>query len=124
MSHFHTVLLILRNSNKLYLSSSEGTYFQATTLHISLHIKQCNISSVEVSVLLHVHSWIFFKDNISEWVTFACDGTGPADESKRTKRIQGWSRLNWLGGILIIVSWHIHFSKLLMPLTPICCFAN
>ena len=57
-------------------------------------------------------------------VPFACDGTGPADESKRTKRVQGWSRLNWLGGILIIVSWHIHFNKLLMPLTPVCCFAN
>ena len=55
---------------------------------------------------------------------FACDGTGPADESKRTKRVQGWSRLNWLGGILIIVSWHIHFNKLLMPLTPVCCLAN
>ena len=74
--------------------------------------------------------WIFFffffffiKDNVNEWVTFACDGTGPADESKRTKRVQGWSRLNWLGGILIIVSWHIHFNKLLMPLTPVCCFA-
>ena len=55
--------------------------------------------------------WIcfsFFKDNVK---TFACDGTGPADESKRTKRVQGWSRLNWLGGILIIVSWHIHFNK-------------
>ena len=74
--------------------------------------------------------WIFFfffffiKDNVNEWVTFACDGTGPADEPKRTKRVQGWSRLNWLGGILIIVSWHIHFNKLLMPLTPVCCFAN
>ena len=71
--------------------------------------------------------WIcffFFKDNVNEWVTFACDGTGPADESKRTKRVQRWSRLNWLGGILIIVSWHIHFNKLLMPLTPVCCFAN
>ena len=44
--------------------------------------------------------------------------------SLRTKRVQGWSRLNWLGGILIIVSWHIHFNKLLMPLTPVCCFAN
>ena len=32
---------------------------------------------------------------------FACDGTGPADESKRTKRVQGWSRLNWLGGIFL-----------------------
>ena len=69
-------------------------------------------------------SLIFFKDNINEWVTFGCDGTGPADESKRTKHIQGWSRLNWLDGILIIVSWHIHFNKLLMPLTPVCCFAN
>ena len=46
----------------------------------------------------------FFKDNVNEWVTFACDGKGSADESKRTKRVQGWSRLNWLGGILIIVS--------------------
>ena len=67
----------------------------------------------------------FFKNNINEWVTFACDGTNPADESKRTKRVQGWSRLNWLGGILIIVSWDIYFNKLLMPLTyaalPISC---
>ena len=88
-------------------------------------VNQRNTSSVEVSVLLHVQSWIFFvKDNVNEWVAFACDGPGPADESKRTKRIQGWSRLNWLDGILIIVSWHIHFNKLLMPLTPVCCFAN
>ena len=87
-------------------------------------VKQRNTSSVEVSVLLHVHSWMFFKDNVNEWVTFACDGTGPADESKRTKRVQGWSRINWLGGILITVFWHIHFNKLLMPLTPVCCFVN
>ena len=87
-------------------------------------VKQRNTSSIEVSVLLHVHSWFFFKDNVNEWVTFACDGTGPADESKRTKRVQGWSRLNWLGGILIIVSWHIYFNKLLMPLSPVRCFAN
>ena len=86
--------------------------------------KQRNTSSVEVSVLLHVHSWIFFKDNVNEWVTFACDGTGPTDESKRTKRVQGWPRLNWLGGVLIIVSWHIHFNKSLMPLMTVCCFAN
>ena len=56
--------------------------------------KQRNTSSVEVLVLLRVHC-SFFKDNVNEWVTFACDGTGPADESKRTKRVQGWSRLNW-----------------------------
>ena len=87
-------------------------------------VKLRNTSSLEVSVLLRVHSWIFFKDNVNEWVTFACDGTGPADESKRTKRVQGWPRLNWLGGILIIVPWHIHFNKLLMPLTLVCCFAN
>ena len=55
--------------------------------------------------------FFFVKDNINEWVTFAYDGTGPADESKRTKHIPGWSRLNWLGGILIIVSWHIDFNK-------------
>ena len=40
--------------------------------------KQSNTSSVEVSVLLHVLDF-FFKDNVNEWVTFACDGTGPAD---------------------------------------------
>ena len=75
-------------------------------------VKQHNTSLVEVSVLLHVHSWIFFvKDNVNEWVTFACDRTDPADESKRTKRIQGLSCLNWLGGVLIIVSWHIHCNK-------------
>ena len=96
-----------------------------STILSTRFVKQRNTSSVEVSVLLHVHSWIFFfKDNVNEWVTFACDGTGPADESKRTKRVQGWSRLNWLGGILIIVSLHIHFIKLLMPLTSVCCFAN
>ena len=85
--------------------------------------KQSNTSSVEVSALLHVLDF-FFKDGVNEWVTFACDGTGPADESKRTKRVQGWSRLIWLGGVLIIVSWHIHFNKLLMPLTPVSCFAS
>ena len=56
---------------------------------------------------------LIFKDNVNEWVTFACDKTSPADKSKRTKCVQGWSRLNWLGGILIIVSLHIHFNKLL-----------
>ena len=86
-------------------------------------VKQRNTLLVEVSVLLHMHSWIFFKD-VNEWVTFACDGMGPADESKRTKHVQEWSRLNWLSGILIIISWHIHFYKLLMPLTPVCCFVN
>ena len=35
MPHFHTVLLILCNNDKLYLSSSEETYFQAITLHIT-----------------------------------------------------------------------------------------
>ena len=98
---------------------------QPKSTNLSTHpVKQRNTLSVEISVLLRVHSWIFFKDNVNWWVTFACDGMGPADESKRTKRVQGWSRLNWLGGILIIVSWHIHFNKLLMPLTPVCCFAN
>ena len=32
--------------------------------------------------------------------------TGPSDDSKRTKRLQGWSHQNWLGGILIIVSFY------------------
>ena len=81
-------------------------------------VEQRNMSSIEVSVPLHVHSWIFFKDNVHEWVGFSCDGTGPDDDSRRTKRVRGWSRLNWLGGILIIVSLHIHFNKLLMPLCP------
>ena len=100
-------------------SQAKVTHSKSTNLS-TRPVKQRNTSSVEVSVLLHVHSWIFFpfffKDNVNERVTFACDRTGPADESKRTKRVQGWSRLNWLGGILIIVSWHIHFNKLLMPL--------
>ena len=37
-------------------------------------VQQRNTSSVEVSVLLHVHVLDFFKDNVNEWVTFACDG--------------------------------------------------
>ena len=85
-------------------------------------VKQRNTSSVEILVLLRVHC-SFFKDNVNEWVTFACDGTGLADESQRTKRVEG-SRLNWLSGILIIVSLHIHFYKLLMPLSLVCCFTN
>ena len=32
---------------------------------------------------------------------FGDDGTGPADESKRTKRFQGWSR-KIMGGAFII----------------------
>ena len=60
-------------------------------------VKQSNTSSVEFLVLLRVHC-SFFKDNANEWVTFASDETGPADESKRTKRVQVWPRLNWLGG--------------------------
>ena len=47
------------------------------------------------------------KDIVNEWATFACDGMGPADESKRTTRVRGWSRQNWLGCILIIVSLYI-----------------
>ena len=39
--------------------------------------------------------------------------TGPADESKRMKRVQGWSRLNWLGGIFIV---NALFAR--------CCFVN
>ena len=66
----------------------------------------------------------FFKDKVNEWVTFALVGTDPADEYKNTKRVQGWSRLNWLGGIPIIVSLHIHFNKLLMTLSLVCCFTN
>ena len=30
----------------------------------------------------------------------------------------------WLGGILIFVSLHIYFNKLLMPLLLVCCFTN
>ena len=86
-------------------------------------------------LLLHFREISRVKSNIATiidlkmidlkiWVTFPCDGTGPADQSKRTKRVQGWSRLNWLSGIPIIVCWHIHLNKLLMSLTPVCCFAN
>ena len=32
---------------------------------------------------------------------FGDDGTGPADESKRTKRVQGWSR-QIMGGRLLL----------------------
>ena len=110
------------------LDSSAGPVpSQAKVTHsLTLSFKKKNPTHAEALRLQPTTKgrWIFFKGNVNEWVTFACDGTGPADESKRTKRVQRWSRLNWLGGILIIVSWHIHFNKLLMPLTPVCCFAN
>ena len=35
-------------------------------------------------------------------LVFGDDGTGPADESKRTKRVQGWSR-SIMGGWLFII---------------------
>ena len=35
-------------------------------------------------------------------LVFDHDGTGPADESKRTKRVQGWSRQIVGGGLFII----------------------
>ena len=66
----------------------------------------------------------FFRITLMSGLLLLATGRALLDESKRTKRVQGWSRLNWLGGILIIVSWHIHFNKLLMPLTPVCCFVN
>ena len=47
------------------------------------------------------------KDNVNEWAPFACNGKGPAGESKRAKRVEGWSRQNWLSGILIVVSLYI-----------------
>ena len=34
-------------------------------------------------------------------LVFGDDGTGPADESKRTKRVQGWSR-QIIGGRLLL----------------------
>ena len=36
-------------------------------------------------------------------LVFGDDGTGPADESKRTKRIPGWSRKNIGGRLLLFV---------------------
>ena len=44
---------------------------QPKPTNLSTHpVKQRNTSSVEVSVLLHVHSWIFFKDNVNEWLYY------------------------------------------------------
>ena len=56
------------------------------------------------------------KGNVNEWVPFACDGTGPTEESKRTKRVQGWSRQNWLGGILSIVFLYIQPQQIVNAL--------
>ena len=36
-----------------------------------------------------------------EVLVFGDDGTGPADESKRTKRVKGWSR-QIMGGRLLL----------------------
>ena len=49
------------------LDSSAGPVpLQAKVTHSLMStspVKQCNTLSIEVSVLLHVHSWIFLKDN-------------------------------------------------------------
>ena len=39
MSHFHTILLILHNHNKLYFLYSEEIHFQESTLHFSNFIQ-------------------------------------------------------------------------------------
>ena len=44
--------------------------------------------------------------------------------SPKGRSVLVWSRLNWLGGILIIVFLHIHFNKLLMSISLVCCFTN
>ena len=43
--------------------------------------------------------------------------------SIQAKRVQGWSRLNWLD-VILIVSWHIYINKLLIPLSLVSCFTN
>ena len=40
-------------------------------------------------------------------LVFGDDGTGPADESKRTKRVQGWSRQT-MGGRLLLFAILLH----------------
>ena len=40
-------------------------------------------------------------------LAFDDDGTGPADESKRTKRVQGWSR-QIMGGKLLLFAILLH----------------
>ena len=107
---FQTKLkVMLPFSGKIHTLFSAGQMCLVGSKHVNV---------VDVFVRITHSLTLFLKKNL------ACDGTGPADESKRTKRVQGWSRLNWLGGILIVVFWHIHFNKLLMLLTPVCCFAN
>ena len=42
-------------------------------------------------------------------LVFDDDGTGPADESKRTKRVQGWSRQIVEGGFLFIYFYYLQY---------------
>ena len=56
MSHFRTIgLLILRNNDKLYFSSSEEAYFQAITLHIPWILP--NRFLLLLWLPLHSHHW-------------------------------------------------------------------
>ena len=66
---------------------------------------QRKTSLVQVLVLLSVHC--LFEGQQNEWVPFACDETGPADESKRTKRVwDGLIKISWVV-VLIVVSLYI-----------------
>ena len=47
-------------------------------------------------MILHFH----IISNMGFWL-FGNDGTGPADESKRMKRVKGWSR-QIMGGRLLL----------------------
>ena len=48
---------------------------------------------------MHMHLYTIL---LQIWVlVFGDDGTGPADESKRTKRVQGWFRQIMGGGFLL-----------------------
>ena len=45
-----------------------------------------------------LHFLYYYKYGV---LVFGDDGTGPADESKRTKRVQGWSRQIMRGRLLL-----------------------
>ena len=57
-----------------------------------------------------------------------CDGTGPADESKRTKRVQGWSRQIMGREVFIICNtitlWNNHIICVNMHIKRVDCLYN
>ena len=69
-----------------------GSSYQSDSMHHT-----CDVCE-EICNRIMLHFSYYCKYGV---LAFGDDGTGPADESKKTKRVQGWSR-QIMGGKLLL----------------------